>query len=89
MNTEIEIKSNGKYLTLQCIKGHKITDWQEGDNIEDFHDFTIAYVPLNCNTEKFRCITDEESERLIKLRDEAIEEKHRKEEEELDKIENE
>lgn len=88
MNTEIEIKSNGKFLTLQCTKGHKITEWNTGDNIEDFNDFTIAYVSLNANTEKYHCITDEESARLTKLRDEAIEAKHRKEEEELDKIEN-
>lgn len=82
MNTEIEIKSNGKYLTLQCVKGHKITEWSTGDNIEDFNDFTIAYVGLNADTSKFHCITDEESAELSKLRDEAIEEKHRKEEEE-------
>lgn len=87
MNTEIEIKSNGKFLTLQCTKGHKITEWNTGDNIEEFNDFTIAYVSLNANTEKYHCITDEESARLTKLRDETIEEKHRKEEKEY-KIEN-
>ena len=89
MNTEISITNNGKFLTLQCVKGHRITSWQEGDNIEDYNDFQIAYVSLNADTSKFRCITDEESVRLTKLRDDAIEEKHRKEEEELDKIENE
>lgn len=82
MNTEISITNNGKYLTLQCVKGHKITSWQKGDNIEDFSDFTIAYVSLNADTSKFHCITDEESAELSKLRDEAIEAKHRKEDEE-------
>ena len=84
MNTEIEIKSNGKFLTLQCVKGHQITDWQEGDNIKDFNSFSIAYVSLTADTSKFHCITDDESERLSKLRDEAIEAKHKKEEQEIE-----
>lgn len=82
MNAEISITNNGKFLTLQCVKGHKITSWQEGDNIEEYNSFAIAYVSLTADTSKYHCITDEEDEKLIKLRDEALEEKHRKEEEE-------
>ena len=90
MNSNIEITNNGKFQTLKCADNlHFITSWVEGNPIEDYNSFKIAYVGLNASVEKFRCITEEENARLSKLRDEAIEEKHRKEEEELDKIENE
>lgn len=90
MNSNIEITNNGKFQTLKCADGmHFITSWVEGDPIEDYNSFKIAYVGLNASVEKFHCITEEENARLIKLRDDAIEAKHRKEEEELDKIENE
>ena len=89
MNSNIEITNNGKFQTLKCADGiHFITSWVEGAPIEDYNSFKIAYVGLSADTSKFRCITEEENTRLIKLRDEAIEAKHRKEEEELDKIEN-
>ena len=89
MDTNIEITDNGKFLTLKCADNiHRITSFVEGDNIEEYNSFVIAYVARNADTSKFRCITEEENARLTKLRDEAIEAKHRKEEEEY-KIENE
>lgn len=88
MNSNIEITNNGKFLTLKCADNiHRITSFVEGDNIEEYSSFVIAYVGLSADTSKFRCITEEEDARLTKLRDEAIEEKHRKEEKEY-KIEN-
>ena len=90
MDTNIKITDNGKFLTLKCADNiHRITSFVEGDNIEEYNSFVIAYVGRNADTSKFHCITEEENARLTKLRDEAIEAKHRKEEEELDKIENE
>ena len=90
MNSNIEITNNGKFQTVKCADNlHFITSWVEGNPIEDYNSFKIAYVGLNASVEKFRCITEEENARLTKLRDDVIEEKHRKEEEELDKIENE
>ena len=90
MNSNIEITNNGKFQTIKCADNlHFITSWVEGNPIEDYNSFKIAYVGLNASVEKFRCITEEENARLTKLRDDVIEEKHRKEEEELDKIENE
>ena len=90
MNSNIEITNNGKFQTVKCADNiHFITSWVEDNPIEDYNSFKIAYVGLSADTSKFRCITEEENARLTKLRDEAIEEKHRKEEEELDKIENE
>jgi len=88
MEQEIQITNNGKFITLQCVKGHKITSWNEGDSIEDFNDFTIAYVGLNADTTKFHCITDDESARLHKELEEFLDEKHRKEEEEMNKEQN-
>lgn len=88
MNSNIEITNNGKFLTLKCADDiHFITSWVEGDPIEDYNSFKIAYVGLSADTSKYRCITKEEDARLSELRDEYIEEKHRKEEEEY-KIEN-
>ena len=82
MSTEIEITNNGKFLTLKCTEGHKITEWNEGDDIKDYNDFTIAYVGLNADTDKFHCVSDEESEKYHKLRDEYMEEMRKKEDEE-------
>ena len=90
MNSNLEITNNGKFQRLKCADNlHFITSFVEGDPIEDYNSFKIAYVSLSADTSKFRCITEEENARLTKLRDEAIEAKHRKEKEELDKIENE
>lgn len=84
MTSNIEISDNGKFKTVKCADDiHFITSWVEGDPIEDYSSFKIAYVGLSADTSKFRCITKEEDEKLSKLRDEAIETKHK----ELDKIE--
>lgn len=89
MDSNIEITDNGKFLTLKCADNiHRITSWNNGDPIEDYASFSIAYVSLKADTTIYHCITVEEDARLSKLRDEYIEEQHRKEEEELDKIEN-
>lgn len=88
MTSNIEISDNGRFKTIKCADDiHFITSWAENDPIEEYSSFKIAYVGLNASVEKFRCITKDEDARLSKLRDEAIEAKHRKEEEEH-KIEN-
>lgn len=78
---EIKIVDNGKFLTITCTEGHRITDWVETDDIKDYHSFTIAYAPRDIDPSIYHCLTEEEHEKYQVLCDEAIKEDMEKERE--------
>lgn len=60
------------YKKLYCSEGHYITRYNEGDDILTFQASRLIYCPMSVDVENiYHCITDEEFERLDKLRDEA------------------
>lgn len=63
------------FKEIYCPEGHWITDWKEGDDIVEFNACKVVYTGVDRALEDFRCITDEEKERLEKMADEAVQER--------------
>lgn len=60
----VEYNERLNLLVLTCPEGCKITSWNEGDNIENYSSFSVAYCPANTDTSIYHCISIEEDERL-------------------------
>lgn len=65
-------------IKLSCTEGCKITSWDEGDAIEDYSSFAIAYCPTNADTSIYHCISIEEDEKMMELQKELIENNERR-----------
>ena len=74
-----EFNEQYNFWVVKCSKGHKITTWNEGDDILEYGSFSIAYCPKDADLNTFRCVTDEEDARLLELQKEAIEKEIEKE----------
>lgn len=60
------------YFMLRTEEGYQITDYAEGDPIEDFHSYRGLSLPLRyAYPDTYRVITDEEAETLEAQRDAA------------------
>ena len=69
--TNVETK-NGSFNKVTCTDNHYITSWNDGDPILEFNASKIVCCPLKVDIEAtYRCITEEDFERLSALREEA------------------
>ncbi|GEM_PF-2131586 len=60
------------YFLLRTEEGYQITDYAEGDPIEDFHSYRSLSLPLRyAYPDTYRVITDAEAETLAAQRDAA------------------
>lgn len=78
------------FWQLSCSEGHKITSWNEGDDIKDYASFEIAYCPKDTDFSIYHCVTAEEDAKYLEEQLKAIkeeEENRRKEQEQLSTIE--
>lgn len=72
MKSNIKITDNGLFKTIQCADDeHYITDWKPTDDIRNFKSFKVAYVALDADTSKYRCISNEDNEALTARLDET------------------
>lgn len=70
------------FWQISCSEGHKITAWNEGDDIKDYASFKIAYCPKDTDFSIYHCVTAEEDAKYLEMQLKAIkeeEEKRRKE----------
>lgn len=67
------------FKEIYCSEGHWITDWKEGDDIVEFNACKVVYTGVDRDINDFRCITDEEKNRLEKMADEAVQERMNRE----------
>ena len=74
-----EFNEQYNFWVVKCSKGHKITTWNEGDDILEYGSFTIAYCPKDADLDVFHCVTEAEDARLLELQKEAIEKEIEKE----------
>lgn len=63
------------FKEIYCPEGHWITDWREGDDIVEFNACKIVYTGVDRVLDDFRCITDEEKNKLEKMADEAVQQR--------------
>ena len=68
----IEIKAT--YQIIKADDGMVLTEWKDGDNILNYAYASKQYSPLTYDITKLREITQEESDRLYKEREEKIKE---------------
>lgn len=68
-----EFNEQYNFWTVKCAEGHRITTWKEGDPIENYGSFTVAYCPKNTDLTQFRCVTIEEDIKLTEQARKAIE----------------
>ena len=80
-NIKIEHNKQYNFTIVSCTEGCHITSWNEGDDILTFNSFFKAYLPFNSDTSIYRCITDEDNEKYMALKQEAL----IKKEEEIEK----
>lgn len=81
LSTEIHPKG---FMIITCPEGDYITSWKEGDGYTKYSATKIIYTAPKDNPEAiYRCITEAEHKKYSKLHDEALEEKRKKHEEEL------
>lgn len=79
---ELVETKNGSFNKTTCEEGHWITNWKEGDDILNFNASKIVCTPLSVDVNKeYRCVSDEEYERLTKERE--VKEKEMMEKERL------
>lgn len=75
----IEFNSKCNFYKVTCPEGDYITDYTEDKDIETYISSTEMYVPGTYTEEQirnqYRCITDEEKASFDKKRDEAMEER--------------
>ena len=63
-----------KYIEVIAEDGYKLTTYKEGEDIKNFSCFSKGCFPLTFDESQIREITIEESERLDKEAQKAIEE---------------
>lgn len=73
-----EFNEQYNFWTVKCAEGHRITAWKEGDPIEEYNSFIVAYCPKDVDFDQFHCVTEEEDARLMKLQMEALENENNK-----------
>ena len=88
MSHEIIKQFNETYnfWQLTCSEGHKITSWNEGDDIKDYASFEIAYCPKDADFSIYHCVTAEEDAKYLEAHEKAIkkdrEKRHKEQEQE-------
>ena len=70
-----EFNEQYNFWVVKCSKGHKITTWNEGDDILEYGSFTIAYCPKDADLDVYHTFTAEQDVEYTKQREE--EEKRR------------
>jgi hypothetical protein len=85
MEHKIIVEYNDKYNfnKLTCTEGHYITDWVEGDDIKKYSSSQLMFTPAAVDVTKYRCVTEEENERLMELQRIAFEEENKRADEEI------
>ena len=67
MTHEINKEFNETYnfWIISCPEGCKITSWKEGDDINDYASFKIAYCPKDADLSIYHCISDDDDKALL------------------------
>ena len=68
------IENKATYQIIKADDGMVLTEWQDGDNILNYSYASKQYSPLTYDITKLREITQEESDKLSKEREEKIKE---------------
>ena len=68
------IENKATYQIIKADDGMVLTEWKDGDNILNYSYSTNQYSPLTYDITKLREITQEESDKLSKKREEKIKE---------------
>ena len=68
------IENKSTYQIIKADDGMVLTEWQNGDDILNYSYATKQYSLLTYDTTKLREITQEESDKLSKEREEKIKE---------------
>ena len=77
----IELNEKYNFNKITCTENHYITSWKEGDDIKEYSSSTLIYAPTSVDTSVYRCVTEEEHNKLMELQRIAIEEEERKQRE--------
>ena len=68
------IENKATYQIIKADDGMVLTEWKDGDDILNYSYATKQYSPLTYDITKLREITQEESDKLYKEREEKIKE---------------
>ena len=68
------IETKATYQIIKANDGMVLTEWKDGDNILNYAYAKKQYSPLTYDITKLREITQEESDKLSKEREEKIKE---------------
>ena len=68
------IETKATYQIIKADDGMVLTEWKDGDNILNYTYASKQYSPLTYDITKLREITQEESDKLSKKREEKIKE---------------
>ena len=68
------IENKATYQIIKADDGMVLTEWKDGDNILNYAYAKKQYSPLTYDITKLREITQEESDKLYKEREEKIKE---------------
>ena len=68
------IENKATYQIIKADDGMVLTEWKDGDNILNYAYASKQYSPLTYDITKLREITQEESDKLFKEREEKIKE---------------
>lgn len=72
MEIKVEVFEDLKFRKLTCPENHFITSYEEGGDIKDYNSSQEMYIPLDMDIEVYHCITKEEDEKYLKLREEQL-----------------
>ena len=70
----MRIETKATYQIIKADDGMVLTEWKDGDNILNYTYASKQYSPLTYDITKLREITQEESDKLSKKREEKIKE---------------
>ena len=68
------IETKATYQIIKADDGMVLTEWKDGDNILNYAYASKQYSPLTYDITKLREITQEESDKLSREREEKIKE---------------
>ena len=68
------IENKATYQIIKADDGMVLTEWKDGDNILNYSYASKQYSPLTYDITKLREITQEESDRVVKEKEEKIKE---------------
>lgn len=71
------------FWVLRCPNGHMITEWNEGDPVEEFNAFSIAYCPKDADLSKYHCIEQARADELEAQKDKILDEQFKQEVEKI------